>query len=523
VKLAEVRQATILRRAHLVAGEGGLAREIHRVHIVDMPDILPWVQPGQLLLTTGYAFPREEADGRALIRALAENNLAGIGLAVPRFFDHFPAAFCDEADRLDFPLLEIPWEIPFALITEELHKVILTEQAYVLEKSEQIHRSLTQAALEADNLQDIAHPLCQLLNRTVVFENAGGDLLGYAAVAGENQPEFSTEILHRHLKAAGLVNALDNASAAMQIPPVPEQDFPARLACPIRLKGELAGRVWILEGDTPLSDLDLRAAEHAALVAALQITHQRALASLEMRVGYSFLTSLLEGRFEATPQTLERARLQGFSVTMQYRVGMFILNDEIPLSREGVVRRETFVERLRDVLHSMKTTPLVSVSLNQIPFLLPEALDSTLLWERLREPGAGFGLSRAYSGFNGISQGYQELLAMLPHVHFGSFQRYEDLLLPRVLLGDAGARRVFLQETLGVIEQQKHGDMLVETVIAFARSGFHLRRTAEAMHLHPKSLHYRLEKVTELTGTDFESPEVRFRLQLAAQLLMLRD
>ena len=33
---------------------------------------------------------------------------------------------------------------------------------------------------------------------------------------------------------------------------------------------------------------------------------------------------------------------------------------------------------------------------------------------------------------------------MLPHVRYGAYQRYEDLLLPRVLMGDAAARKVFL-------------------------------------------------------------------------------
>src|SRR5690606_6088282 len=124
----------------------GMWREVRWVHIVDIPDILPWVRPGQFLLTTGYAWPREDAQQRDLVHSLADQGLAGIGLAVPRFFEHCPPAFRDEADRLNLPLLEIPWEIPFAQITEELHTAILAEQARLIEQSERIHRSLTQAA-----------------------------------------------------------------------------------------------------------------------------------------------------------------------------------------------------------------------------------------------------------------------------------------------------------------------------------------------------------------------------------------
>src|SRR5258706_15050395 len=120
MKLSEAQAKTILGKARIVAGQQGVSNEIRWVHIVDIPDIVPWVRPGQLLLTTGYALPRDPDSQRALVRDLSALHLAGIGLAVPRFFDHFSASFLEEADLVGLPLLEIPWEIPFALITEEL-------------------------------------------------------------------------------------------------------------------------------------------------------------------------------------------------------------------------------------------------------------------------------------------------------------------------------------------------------------------------------------------------------------------
>jgi purine catabolism regulator len=183
VKLFDAHNLTVLRRARIVAGERGLNREVRWVHIVDMPDVLPWVRPGQLLLTTGYSWSREPEQQRALIRALAEKDLAGVGLAVPRFFEHFSETFRAEANSLDLPLLEIPWEIPFAQITEELHTLILSEQTRLIEQSERIHRSLTRAALEASSLQDIAETLGDLIHRAVTIEDPDGNVLGYYRIA----------------------------------------------------------------------------------------------------------------------------------------------------------------------------------------------------------------------------------------------------------------------------------------------------------------------------------------------------
>ncbi|MCC7448417.1 MAG: PucR family transcriptional regulator ligand-binding domain-containing protein [Anaerolineae bacterium] len=530
MKVAEARQQTILGKATLVAGEKGLSREIRWVHIVDMPDIVQWVAPGQLLLTTGYAMPRDPQEQQALIRDLAKRDLAGVGMAVPRFFDHFPPACIAEANRWNLPLLEIPWEVPFASITEELHTAILAEQARILEQSERIHRTLTRAALEASSLHDIATTLGELIHRAVTFEDQDRRVLGYYTIA-EMEDVVRRESLSQgysplnveaHLSRLGYTQAIEAAAEPLRIPPFPELGFAGRIVCPIRLKGETVGKVWIIEGETPLSELDLRAAEHAAVVAALQIAHQRAIASLEARVGYSFLSALLEGRFEANPHSLERAQLQGFDPYGRYRLAIFVLDETLPLSREAVLRREQFADRLRYRLQCLNVPPLLSVSLNQIPALLPDQCDIDTVWESLACAEVALVISRSYSGIAGVRDAYQEAVAMLPYLQFGQYHRFEELLLPRIMMGDREAHQAFLSQLFDPLRQARRGDMLLNTVQAFARCDFSLKRTAQELHIHPKSLRYRLQRIAELMQIDWRSPEVRFRIQLAIRLLALQ-
>jgi purine catabolism regulator len=529
MKIVEAQARTVLGKARVVAGKRGLSNEIHWAHIVDMPEIVPWVRPGQLLLTTGYSLPRDPDDQRSLIRSLVQRQLAGIGLAVPRFFEHFPAPFCEEADLLGLPLLEIPWEIPFALITEELHTQILAEQSRLIEQSEIIHRSLTRAASEANSIQDLAITLGELIHRAVSFEDHDGHVLGYYTIQemedkvrrASLQEGQSPLELETYLTALGYSDAINRAVAPLRIPPFPEFGFSGRIVCPIRLKGEFIGKVWIIEGDDPLSDLDLRAAEHAALIAALQIAHQRAMASLEARVGYSFLSALLEGRFEATPQSIERAQLQGFDLEGDYRVGLLVMAEEVPLSHTAVVRREALADKLRQEMQRLGIPPFISVSLNQIPFLLPAAYDATVLWNSLPHDDVSLGMSRQYHGVQGVRDAYLEVLAMLPHLSTGELTCFENLLMPRVLMGDVLARTAYLDEVFGPLRRVRNGETLITTLIKFVQSDFRLRRTAEQLHIHPKSLKYRLQRIAKITDIDFHEPDTRFRLSLATKLLSL--
>ncbi|MBD5633675.1 MAG: PucR family transcriptional regulator ligand-binding domain-containing protein, partial [Candidatus Eremiobacteraeota bacterium] len=382
MRLHEALRLSSLRGATVVAGAAGLERDVLWAHVVDMPDPAPWIGAGQLLLTTGYAWPATPGGERAQLEALAERRLAGIGLAVPTYLERFSEAARAHAERLALPLLEIPWDVPFARITEELHRELLSSQQRAIERSIEIHRALTRAASEGTTIADLAGRLGALIDRSITIEDARGKVLGYHAIPGHDDAvrretiarTQSPRLLEIELERRGTYERIRSSSSPVRVAAIPDLDFAPRLVCPIRLGGEIAGYVWIIEGDEPLADLDHRAAEHAALVAALQIAHQRELAQVESRLGYTSFLSLLEAR-AATPQTLERARLLGFDPDAAYRAGIALVDEALPLAREAVLRRDALVERLRRHLLALGVErPMLGASLDRIPFLLPGAI-----------------------------------------------------------------------------------------------------------------------------------------------------
>jgi PucR family transcriptional regulator, purine catabolism regulatory protein len=486
MRVREALQLSSLTEAAVVAGEGGLDRQIRWAHVVDLPDPLPWVGHGQLLLSTGYAWPSEPNHQRDLIRALAAKELAAVGLAVPRYAEHFSAAAKEAAVALELPLLEIPWATPFARITEELHRALLAAQQATIERSESIHRALTQAATEGTNLQDLARRLGELIGRSIAFEDADGRSL-----------------------------------ATYEMHP-PEHEAAGRVSCPIRVGPELAGIVQILEGDTPLSDLDRRAAEHAAVVAALVIAHQRELAQLESRLGYASFLSLLEAPDGAAPQALERARLLGFDPTVTYRVGIVFLDERLPLDRAALLRRDRLLESTRRALAQCGVArPLLGHLLDQLPFLLPEGVGIDELVAALDGEPVRIAFGRPYSGTDGVRVSYREARSLVAYDGAARVLCYEAVLLPRVLQGDSAARAAFLEQLLGPLNGRRGGEAMRDAVLAYAAEGFRFRRTAERLGVHPNTLRYRLERARETTGLNFDDPEVRFRLQLARRLLEL--
>jgi purine catabolism regulator len=514
-------------RARVVAGADSLEQTIRWIQVVDLPDPLPWVNAGDFILTTGQAWPRESSAQRTLIKGLAERGVAGVGFAVPNFFKNIPAAACEAAEEVQLPLFEIPWDIAFSSITKEVHSAIISVNYELLEKSEIIHRELMKSAVEADSLQDIAAMLGRVIERDLFVEHPEGRQLASYLHSGKKGKQGSLidsnwmKLIDKEIPF--VMKSMGRGTGPLRLPADDQgEGLPARSVWPIHVKSELVAFLWIMEKESPISDLEIRAAEYATLVMALHISGQRQLVAQEAQLGLSFLESLQEGSFQPTLQSLKRSEVLGFDIEGAYKMALLALTLPVPLSKDGILKRERITERLRQKMRKLDIPPLLSFAQNQITFLLPEHVDTRALWHSFKaEQGILFAVSRAHKGFAGVQKAFQEVTSMLPHLTVGDYYDYEDLLVPRLLMGEQDARELFLLKMLKPIRQSRNGEVLVQTLLEAARNGFQLKKTAEIMCVHPKTLRYRLDKASEIGGLALDDKDTQFNLQLAARIMHL--
>ncbi|MBV8639197.1 MAG: PucR family transcriptional regulator ligand-binding domain-containing protein [Candidatus Eremiobacteraeota bacterium] len=527
MKLADVLALPSFAAAAVVAAEGATDREVAWSHVVDMPDPLPWVKRGFLILTTGYSWPKDEAQQRRQVAELAAREIAGLMMAVPTFVEHFSEAAREQAEISRLPLIEIPFEVPFAQLTEELHRAVMHEPYATIERSDHIHRALTRVAARDATLDDLAQELSHLIERSVTFEDPSGNLLA-AASYREEMDEVRRRTLEDGRSPLDVVGAMERsalnrriraAEKPLRIAAMPEKGMSARVVCPIRIGNELAGVVWIIEGTSPLNELDHRAAEHAALIAAIHIAHKREITSTEARLGYASFLSLLDSEPGAVSAADERVRLLGFNPEGRYRVGIVAVNEALPLDRKGLERRDRIAATLRELLRRAGQPQLVTATLNRVPFLIAPELDVERIASQLDEAGLSVVIGREHAGVEGARTSYREALSLLGYRDRPRVATYDDLLVPRVITGDASARETFLNDFFAPLRSKKNGRELAAALLTLARHGFRFRAAADALAIHPNTLRYRLERVSEALGLDLADADVQFRVQLAARLL----
>ncbi len=118
----------------LVCGQESAQAHVRWVHSTELPDPTPWLKGGELLLTTGIQLNGPKSQ-RELVDRLADHDIAGLGFGTGFAHRRLPAALVAAARSREFPLFEVPYELPFIAITERAFAQLLDERYELLQRT----------------------------------------------------------------------------------------------------------------------------------------------------------------------------------------------------------------------------------------------------------------------------------------------------------------------------------------------------------------------------------------------------
>lgn len=126
IRIEELLNLDIMKNCKVLAGSGGLGRLITKVNVMEVPDILNWVEEGEFLLTTAYSMKDDLEGFKDLIIRLSRKGLAGMGIKTKRYIHEVPDSIIHAADELDFPLIDISYELSFSTVISKVFTEILS-------------------------------------------------------------------------------------------------------------------------------------------------------------------------------------------------------------------------------------------------------------------------------------------------------------------------------------------------------------------------------------------------------------
>ncbi len=172
----------------LLAGERGLHLPVRWVHISELLDPTPWLSGGELLLTTGMQLDTP-TQAREFAARLADHHLAGLGFGTGFKHAAVPESLLDVAAEREFPVFEVPYEVPFIAVTEAAFTQLVNEQYAVLRRALAAQERLERIVLSERGLDALVGALATLIGAAVIVFDARGEPLQQHAFRRPIEPE----------------------------------------------------------------------------------------------------------------------------------------------------------------------------------------------------------------------------------------------------------------------------------------------------------------------------------------------
>jgi len=454
----------------VAAGEGGLGNEVSWLHVSELADPKTWLEGGEFLLTTGLGIGEAAAAQRAYVRRLAKHGIAGLGFGLGFGFSEVPAPVVEEAGKLSFPVLAVPYEVPFVAITKAAFTHLANEQLEQQTRALAVHERLSDAVIRGRGVQALLAVVCNHLDCSLALVDEHGRVVS-----------------ERHARRRA--------------------GFDGALELPVVADGEVATLRAAREG-RPFGEYDKLVLHHGQTALAFELSKRRAVSAAELRLAGDLLEDL-EGERLDEREAVRRMAAFGLEPAGSYAA-------LLAAPRNGQngeqIRREVAGE-----LDRRRVRYLSTARRDRASFLVEAVSEDEILVlaESIVKAGphARVGVGRPAQG-RALGRSLLEARAALDSTG-GDVASYRDLGALELLLSlpDA-ALEAFVDRVLG---QAAGSERLLESLAALLDSGCRWSDAAESLGVHRHTLRYRMERLREQTGRHPDDPGERMELWLAVK------
>ncbi|MCT9933943.1 PucR family transcriptional regulator [Planotetraspora sp. A-T 1434] len=484
----------------VLAGREALDRPVRWVAVSELEDPTPFLEGGELVLTTGMRLTAGEA--LPYISRLVARGVAGLGFGVGLSHDVVPPAFVEAAAAAGLPLVEVPRDTPFIAIGKAVSELLAAEQYEEISRAFAAQGRLTRAALQPAGTGAVIERLAREIHGwALLFDDAGAvRQAADAAAVPEAAARFS------HTGGAGGADGEPGHWAEVKAKSLrPElarlRRTPSLASLALSTPGEhvivqpLGRRGFFAVGSerafSPIGHTVVNAAGSLLTLALEQGRDQRAAAT---RVRAAVLRLLLAGETKAAMDT------------------MAAMGGMLPDGPVTVLACETAdADSLAEALPCF-TAPWEGRGHEMVVALVPaERTDEiTARAAEHGRVGVSAGVAIAVDLATALDQAERALATANPVARFAEMAGQGLLSLI-----DPAAAASFAAALLAPLREYGSRADLVESLRAYLASNGHWDAAAQRLGVHRHTLRYRMKRVSELLGRDLDDPAVRAELWIA--------
>lgn len=513
-------------RPRVVAGATGLGRTVRWTHVAELPDIAPLLRGGELLLSTGLAFPDDAEGITTFVQELAQAGVAALVVELGRrFASELPESLVAAAQKVGLPVIELRRETPFVQVTESVHALIVDAQLSELRVSDEVHRTFTQLSMEGAEPEAIVRQTARMANAPVVFENVSHQILAFDPAG---------------LSAEALLDRWESRSRSLVSHGRSTADPTSGwVVATVGARGTDWGRLVLALG-RPSTPRDLVLAERSAAALALGRLIEREHESLERQSHRTLLAAMVD---QSLPSPEIKLRARSLGVPLDDKALVAVVLRPTPSSPAAVadqVRLTQLAESTAEALKGTRTLGLVGVLDDATVGLLlavsnratvEASLDviSARVTRSADEADRGHVVIAAGSTVTDlldVRRSFLEAAQVADVAAEGAqrpFHRLADVGLTGLLHLLRGDERLqaFVERELGrlLAHDEARGTDLFGVLRQFLESGRNKSEAATNFGLSRPAFYERLGSIEEILGVDLDSVSTCLTLHVAVAAL----
>ncbi|MCR8656836.1 PucR family transcriptional regulator [Paenibacillus endoradicis] len=527
-------------QAEIIAGKQGLySREVKAINIMDAPDIVTFLQEGDLLLTNGYILKQRPNSIIDFIVSMNHKGVAGLAIKTKRFFFEISQEAINKANELNFPLIEL--SSSQYTLGETFQKSI----AFMLEsKNEELHYALnihkhfSDMILHNNGQSRIIETLSHDISQPVLLVDMKGQVKhevnsSSSAVLASFASSFITELKKSEPMESkvslALLGKIGQFFQFVEIFPIWAHRHEATL--------------FIFSEKKAISNLSLLAAEQAAHVLGLEIVKKQAVKERSRRYKNEFFSDLIDGYISNEQEVLRRGSKYGLSQQFTGRM-LVIALDHAGLigSKRNYEQHDPFIGEREDQYELIKqqfqlqgylttlftknewfTVLLYENSEEQDDLNLIDKLHS-IIQQLDSNEGLSFsiGVGSLVNRVLDLSTSYREAFDTLHAQLSINKQRvvkvYEEMEISRVLrlIPEHELRKFYDEAFKGRLTEQNIE--IFHTVKSYYENNCQIHDTAKSLFVHRNTVIYRLEKYERLTGRLLKDANESLKFRIACEI-----
>lgn len=531
-------KAEIFGNAKVLGGSQGLDNEILGVTIIEAPDIVKFINGGEVLLTGFYAFQScSVKEFGEYIEALSKKKVSAVAVKRKQNVEHIEEKLhilLNYAGEHGVPVLEISRELSFRDILKMIMERLFNDEVRRLKYFKTTHDNFTALSLSfgatENGIQRILDVLEKLIGNPAALFNQNMDCLAstegsaHKLVLSKQAEEYEPRFYSNYHYLRQKVCMEEGGRQTSQLV--------------VKLKVMYSRKMYlaVTESRNPFSDLDDIAIENAVTALRQEMFRQNSIEELEEKFQNDIMNHILSGKLHSRQEIERNIKLLGIPMEASYRVLVLKLwnkeNDEFEKLSEELqyfnVLRDAVVKEFREVRIRNdvdKVTVIQQIKEGQKQEEYREELRCTVeriqkrIIEKNKRLVVRVGVGKEVEGVLNISDSYKEAGDSLEFIgilggqsdsHASSVMFFTDMGIFKLLCKLATAEELseYIPESLEKLfhyKKQQRGDLIL-TLSTYLDRNQNLTKTAQELFIHYKTAAYRIDRIAEITGIDFDNP-----------------